>query len=973
MKKKKIFLGLAIASAALFSLAACNAPTQSSTSVPESTSVAPSVEKVTVTFNTNGGSAVAAAEVEKGGKVSKPATNPTKASDTNNDYVFACWCEDEALSTIYDFDAAVNAHKTLYAKYIAVSKDTKIKVNGTDEYDTITAALAAIPTDSTETFTITLPKGTYNENGLAYNGKATIIIRGNTAAKYGADVIIKGHGSNMTAEKTRNLISIQGSGNIILENLKLVSDWTRQGAADAGLGSNTQAEVLGTDTKGKTVAYNCSFISHQDTLRTAGKAWFYNCYIEGDTDFIWMEQAGSVALYENCEIVSVYDEQTSTHASYVTAPRMAISAKAGKGLVIYNSTVKESAEAKEKGQQTYLGRSPWTSGYFSQVAYINTECSDIEADVWYKNPIPSDYERTVIGWKMDKATANSLNYKGTDILDDDTVAKEFSGRRTILNRIFNCGKLKYEKDSDAWDIDALIAANGYAVEKDTSKDTLDTDTAGTPVIYAFDGSADQSALCTDFAQEGTKTHYRGGNGATITIPVTGKGYVEVYGYYAGTVETKGGNQGEQVMFFNNGTTSAQIINTYAVYDETVNSVVITAKATTYITKVVFTPDASVVNTPASEIAVTSSSKLECVGVSLKLTAKVTPGNAINKAVKWSSSDTEVADVDAYTGAVTFKKEGTVTFTATACDGSGKTGTITCKPVDPKWTQCEWYTTDSTINEEPGTTEEGVTKGKADGIENFSYGSNTAYKSLGSEFTFKNLAGETITTKNGLKLDSKGELIVATTKSNATLTVIVCHINKVKATLSVKDGATEAKLISNTDSEDGKYTTYVYSLDTPGTWSVTRGDGSSENDPILYAKVVYAKTITWDFKTATPATITTTNIQKTTGTVASDTENVALTVDATCENGKLAYNASGYAQFNKNTIIKVPVTKVGSKVVVVAYPGQSKYTIGTGEGQVAADTTTDTDTYTVTAADVTAGYVEIIATGGAYIYTISLVE
>ena len=212
----------------------------------------------------------------------------------------------------------------------------EIKMNGT-KYDTLSAALAAVPTDSAETFVITLGKGTYEESGLGYNGSATIKISGDTTAKYGTDVVIVGHGSDMTTEKTRSLIAIQGSGNIILENLTLKSDWSRARAEQEGLGSNTQAEVLGTDTKGNTVAYNCSFKSNQDTLRTAGKAWFYGCYIEGDVDFIWMEQAGQVALYEKCEIVSVYDADASTHRSYVTAPRMAISTKVGKGLVIFNA------------------------------------------------------------------------------------------------------------------------------------------------------------------------------------------------------------------------------------------------------------------------------------------------------------------------------------------------------------------------------------------------------------------------------------------------------------------------------------------------------------------------------------------------------------------------------------------------------------------------------------------------------------
>ena len=122
-----------------------------------------------------------------------------------------------------------------------------ITMNGT-AYETIKAAIAAIPTSGdTGTYTIKLAKGTYNENALEYNGSATIKISGDTTTKYGADVIIKGHGSDMTTLKTRNLIGIQGTGDIILENLTLESDWSR--ADHAG---DVQAEVLGTDTKGNT-------------------------------------------------------------------------------------------------------------------------------------------------------------------------------------------------------------------------------------------------------------------------------------------------------------------------------------------------------------------------------------------------------------------------------------------------------------------------------------------------------------------------------------------------------------------------------------------------------------------------------------------------------------------------------------------------------------------------------------------------
>ena len=323
---------------------------------------------------------------------------------------------------------------------------------------------------------------------------------------------------------------------------------------------------------------------------------------------------------------------------------MAVSSKVGKGLVIYNSTVKEA----NKEQATYLARTPWSSGYYNQVAYINTTCEGVEANPWYKNQIATEYPKTIIGWKMDKATADSIGYEGNnDILDADTVSKEYSGRKAILNRIYNTGKGKYEKDiANSWDIDGLIAENNFLVDDDSSSDVLSGEVIGESTIYEFDGSQDQSALCSGFAREGEKNHYRGGEGATITIPVKGKSYVEVYGYYAGTAEVKADTQNEAILFFNNGSTKTQVEQDYVVYDENAKNIVITATSTTYITRVVVTEDSTIAQKDVSEIKVTGSSTKYTVGVALQLSAAVS-SDATNKSIKWSSSNEEIGVVDKY--------------------------------------------------------------------------------------------------------------------------------------------------------------------------------------------------------------------------------------------------------------------------------------------------------------------------------------
>ena len=72
-------------------------------------------EKYTVTFYSNGGSAIEQQFVNSGSKAVTPA-NPTKSGEN-----FAGWYKDELLTSEYDFNAPVTANIKLYAKWTAVT------------------------------------------------------------------------------------------------------------------------------------------------------------------------------------------------------------------------------------------------------------------------------------------------------------------------------------------------------------------------------------------------------------------------------------------------------------------------------------------------------------------------------------------------------------------------------------------------------------------------------------------------------------------------------------------------------------------------------------------------------------------------------------------------------------------------------------------------------------------------------------
>ena len=65
----------------------------------------------TVTFDTNGGSAVKSASVARNSKVTKPA-DPTK-----DGFIFDGWYADKALTMVFDFNTAITNNITVYAKW----------------------------------------------------------------------------------------------------------------------------------------------------------------------------------------------------------------------------------------------------------------------------------------------------------------------------------------------------------------------------------------------------------------------------------------------------------------------------------------------------------------------------------------------------------------------------------------------------------------------------------------------------------------------------------------------------------------------------------------------------------------------------------------------------------------------------------------------------------------------------------------
>ena len=360
----------------------------------------------------------------------------------------------------------------------AVPASSTITVDGKEDstanFRTIHGALLAIGT-ATGDYTIKVAPGTYREI-IHFNGTANITITGTGSAARGADTVIQWTNLNKWngSMDTRSVMYFgDKAGNVVLNNItiKNTCDRAKEGTAD------TQAEAFYYKSTNKVAANNCTFLSHQDTICTKGKTWFYNCYIEGDTDFIW--GYSDVALFEKCDLVCLYDSAKSADSNYsvlfVARTGTKTAPKIGKGYVLLNSTV-----TVKDGVTNYLGRNAGSGDFYDQIALVNVAFTNegtgtTSTDLWRDANVYDylDGKEDKIGLKFYNLTGNidtSAKIAHVAELSADAYAKEFNGRRAILNRVYNKENDEYELCglSAKWDLTELELS--FEAEEDTSVD-----------------------------------------------------------------------------------------------------------------------------------------------------------------------------------------------------------------------------------------------------------------------------------------------------------------------------------------------------------------------------------------------------------------------------------------------------------------------------------------------------------------------
>ncbi|MCL2805933.1 MAG: pectinesterase family protein [Treponema sp.] len=315
------------------------------------------------------------------------------------------------------------------------------------DFRTIWGALNFISTAPEGNYTINVAPGVYNEL-INYVGPAgnNITINGTGTKKYGADVILQafnhiningGTGNN----HRRNAVYFSGPNNIVLKNITIKN-------LDGHTGDQAEALHFGNAAGKFRIAYNCGFFGHQDTILTSGRVWFYQCYIEGDTDFIW--GSSDVALFEECEITGI-----DCKAGYMFVARLNDKADTvGKGYVALNSSLHSNRSG------TFFARTlPASTGSYCQVAIINgTISGSFASSLWQVSHSSFLGNGEHVGFKVYNLTnpdGTPFNVSGkhsrTSIMTDDLYNQEYSSRSAILNRVYNRITGLYEDAPVFWE------------------------------------------------------------------------------------------------------------------------------------------------------------------------------------------------------------------------------------------------------------------------------------------------------------------------------------------------------------------------------------------------------------------------------------------------------------------------------------------------------------------------------------------
>ncbi|OJJ45774.1 hypothetical protein ASPZODRAFT_68626 [Penicilliopsis zonata CBS 506.65] len=254
---------------------------------------------------------------------------------------------------------------SLAASALAASRTTPpsgsiVVAKSGGDYTTVSEAIAALDTDTTETQTIFIEEGTYEEQVYIPELAGALIIYGQTED----DTTYSSNTVTITYDLSLDSVSDDDESATLRNWAAKTSIYNINIANTYGEGAQALALSAYNTEQGY---YACQFLGFQDTvLAETGYQVYGTCYIEGAIDFVF-GQTGN-AWFDSCTIgVLTYSEGTITAQGRPSST--------DEGYYVFNECTVEAAADEDVTEGTYyLGR-PWTE--YARVVFQNTYLSDV--------------------------------------------------------------------------------------------------------------------------------------------------------------------------------------------------------------------------------------------------------------------------------------------------------------------------------------------------------------------------------------------------------------------------------------------------------------------------------------------------------------------------------------------------------------------------------------------------------------------
>lgn len=342
-------------------------------------------------------------------------------------------------TTYYVRTYAINSTGIAYGSEITVTTKatdpdvTKvIAQDGTGNYTTVQAAFDDVPLNYTGKWIIRIKPGTYNERPSLAKNKINVYLVGEDALT----TVITHNTSSGTPKPeggtwgTSNCQTVEilandfTAINVTFENSFVNSK------ANAAENKDTQAVALKTQGDRQSF-YNCRIVGYQDTYlgNSIGRAYFKNCFIEGNVDFIFGRQT---VVFDQC---TTY---VNREGSVIVAPATEKNTKFGMVFLDCNLTTMPVGELDFDNNtftSFYLGR-PWKDQPKAAFIRCNTP-SSLHEKGWTTmngglNPVFVEF-----GGIGEGATADRLAKRGNEGI---VITEEEASVYTVAN--------VFKKDTD---------------------------------------------------------------------------------------------------------------------------------------------------------------------------------------------------------------------------------------------------------------------------------------------------------------------------------------------------------------------------------------------------------------------------------------------------------------------------------------------------------------------------------------------